>query len=99
MLFKEFMEEWISTSTCAIWRQLGMQKPWYWDYFLDSLDIYHHMVYVSAYTYRATVWFNMVVPRPAERDWLRQKYTKYWDLLEPVWEQVSERWRQSGPGA
>jgi toluene monooxygenase system protein A len=96
--FKEFMEEWILDQYLRHLEALGMQKPWYWDLFLDSLDIYHHMVYVSAYTYRATVWFNMVVPGPAERAWLRQKYPKYWDLLDPVWEQVSTRWRNSDPG-
>ena len=96
--FKEFMEEWILDQYLRHLEAFGMQKPWYWDFFLDSLDIYHHMVYVSAYTYRATVWFNMVVPSPAERAWLRQKYPKYWHLLEPVWEQVSERWRHSDPG-
>jgi toluene monooxygenase system protein A len=96
--FKEFMEEWILDQYLRHLESFGMQKPWYWDLFLDSLDVYHHMVYVSAYTYRATVWFNMVVPSPAERAWLRQKYPRYWDLLEPVWEQVSTRWSNSDPG-
>jgi len=40
-----------------------------------------------------------VIPSPAERKWLRQKYPKYWDEMDAVWEQVSERWRTVGPGA
>jgi toluene monooxygenase system protein A len=96
--FKEFMEEWIIDQYLRSLEEFGMKKPWYWDTFLDALDIYHHMVYVSAYTYRATVWFNFVVPGPKERAWLRSKYPKYWNHLEPVWEQVIERWRTSSPG-
>jgi toluene monooxygenase system protein A len=57
------------------------------------------MIYASAYTYRATLWFDFAIPSPAERKWLRQKYPKHWDDLEAVWEQVIERWRTIGPGA
>ena len=56
------------------------------------------MVYVSAYTYRASVWFDLVVPSPDERDWLRAKYPASWPSLEPVWEQITERWRGADPG-
>jgi toluene monooxygenase system protein A len=41
---------------------------------------------------------NFVIPGPAERKWLRQKYPKYWDDMDAVWEQISERWRTVGPG-
>ena len=52
--FKEFMQEWILDQYVKTLAEFGMKKPWYWDTFIDSLDIYHHMVYASAYTYRAT---------------------------------------------
>ena len=42
--FKEFMEEWILDQYLHHLEAFGMQKPWYWDLFLDSLDIYHHCV-------------------------------------------------------
>jgi toluene monooxygenase system protein A len=92
------MEEWILDQYLRHLEAFGLRQPWYWDFFLEALDIYHHMVYVSAYTYRATVWFNMVVPSPAERRWLRQKYPRYWDLLDPVWERIVGRWQHSDPG-
>jgi toluene monooxygenase system protein A len=57
------------------------------------------MIYASAYSYRATLWFDFVIPSPAERKWLRQKYPKYWDDMDAIWEQVIERWRTTGPGA
>jgi toluene monooxygenase system protein A len=96
--FKDFVEEWILDQFQRTLAEFGLKKPWYWDQFLEALEIYHHMVYASAYTYRATVWFNLALPGPAERAWLRQKYPRTWDLVDPVWEQITERWRQSGPG-
>jgi len=57
------------------------------------------MIYASAYTYRATLWFDFVIPSPSDRKWLRGKYPKYWDDIEAVWERIEERWRAVGPGA
>ena len=95
--FKEFMEEWIIDQFLRTLDEFGLKKPWYWNIVEDELDIYHHMIYASAYTYRATLWFDFVIPGPAERKWLRQKYPKYWDDMDAVWEQVSERWRALVP--
>jgi YHS domain-containing protein len=55
------------------------------------------MVYASAYTYRATVWFDFVVPGPAEREWLREKYPNSWREYEPVWDRITRRWEESEP--
>lgn len=96
--FKEFMEEWIIDQYVRMLEEFGLKKPWYWDYFVDCMDLYHHLVYISAYTYRATTWFNFVVPSPEERKWLRQKYPKYWDYLDAAWDQVTEAVRKAGPG-
>ena len=97
--FKEFMEEWIIDQFLRTLDEFGLKKPWYWDVLLDELEIYHHMIYASAYTYRSTLWFDFVVPSPADRKWLRHKYPKYWDDIEAVWECIEERWRKTGPGA
>jgi toluene monooxygenase system protein A len=96
--FKEFMEEWVLEQFVRSLDEMGLQKPWYWDTFLRSLDHYHHMLYVSAYTYRASVWFDFVVPSPRERAWLRTKYPASWPALEPVWEQITRRWSEADPG-
>ena len=95
--FKEFMEEWIIDQFLRSLDEMGLEKPWYWKHFIDSLDIYHHQVYASAYTYRATVWFNFVVPGPQERAWLKTKYPKHWGEMDPVWDQITKRWRESDP--
>jgi toluene monooxygenase system protein A len=96
--FKEFMHEWVLDQYVRSLRELGMSKPWYWDSFVAALDSYHHMVYASAYTYRATLWFDLVAPGPAERAWLRSKYPAHWDDFDAVWRQIDERWKQADPG-
>jgi toluene monooxygenase system protein A len=96
--FKEFMREWVIDQYLRALEEFGLAKPWYWDQFLDSLEVYHHMVYASAYTHRATVWFDMVVPGPAEREWLAAQYPKYWPALAAVWAQLDRRWSETDPG-
>lgn len=96
--FKEFMQEWVLDQFERKLSELGLKKPWYWEQFLEALDFYHHMVYASAYTYRATIWFDVALPGPKERRWLREKYPQSWPLMEPIWEQITQRWRASGPG-
>jgi toluene monooxygenase system protein A len=96
--FREFMGEWIVEQFDRRLAEHGLARPWYWDQFIGALDHYHHMVYVSAYTYRASVWFDMVMPGPDERAWLRSKYPESWDSYEPLWEHIATRWARSGPG-
>jgi toluene monooxygenase system protein A len=95
--FKEFVEEWIVGQFERTLADFGLERPWYWGHFLEAVETYHHMVYASAYTYRATTWFNFALPGPAEQDWLRSKYPGTWPLLAPVWERIAERWREAGP--
>ena len=96
--FKEFMEEWVLNQYASSLEKYGLKKPWYWDLFMENLEVYHHMVYVSAYTYRATVWFDMHVPSPEERLWLQKKYPKFWSDIEPIWKNIIERWQESNIG-
>jgi toluene monooxygenase system protein A len=96
--FKEFMEEWIIEHFLRNLNEFGLKKPWYWETFMDALESYHHMVYLSAYTYRAATWFNFVIPSPEERAWLHLKYPKYWPQFEQGWAQVIDRWENTDPG-
>jgi toluene monooxygenase system protein A len=91
------VQEWVIDQYQRTLEEFGVKRPWYWDQFIDSLDSYHHMVYASAYTYRATVWFNMVVPSPDERAWLRERYPRHWDRFDAIWEQVSACWSKADP--
>jgi len=96
--FKEFMQEWVIDQYLRTLSDFGLERPWYWETFLEGLDHYHHMVYASAYSYRASVWFNFVVPGPEDRAWLREKYPSSWGKFDPVWERITRRWQASDPG-
>jgi toluene monooxygenase system protein A len=95
--FREFVEEWIVDQFLRLEDEYGLRRPWYWQKFKDSIAYYHHMVYASAYTYRATVWFDLALPGPEERAWLASKYPENWHEIDPIWERVTDRWRTSGP--
>ncbi|HKQ70641.1 MAG TPA: YHS domain-containing protein [Polyangiaceae bacterium] len=96
--FKEFMQEWVVEQYLQSIESLGLEKPWYWDTFLSAVENYHHMVYASAYTYRASVWFDFVVPGPRERAWLKSKYPSTWDMYDPIWQSITDRWKASDIG-
>lgn len=96
--FKSFVREWILEQFEEQLAAYGLQHPWYWDSFLGQIDYYHHMVYASAYTHRATVWFDLVMPGEAERHWLQEQYPESWDSFDPIWQRIHARWRRSGPG-
>jgi toluene monooxygenase system protein A len=93
--FKEFVEEWVIEQYLRSLDEVGLERPWYWDVFLEALDNYHHMVYASAYTYRSSVWFDFVVPGPAERRWLFLKYPRSFTPFEPIWDRITERWSET----
>lgn len=96
--FGEFVQEWILDQFQRSLDALGLARPWYWDTFLSAIDTYHHMVYASAYTHRATVWFDMALPGPAEQEWLARKYPRTWPSLQPIWTRVADRCSAAGPG-
>jgi toluene monooxygenase system protein A len=96
--FKEFVEEWVIGQFVASLDELGLAKPWYWATFLEALDHYHHMVYASAYSYRASVWFDFVLPGPDERAWLQSKYPGSWPAFDPIWQRITARWKATDPG-
>lgn len=89
MSFKEFMTEWVVKQFMDQFRDFGLEKPWYWDSFIDELDWYHHAIHLGIWTWRPTVWWNPDAGASvAERDWLEAKYPgwnerfgKYWDVI------------------
>jgi toluene monooxygenase system protein A len=44
------------------------------------------------------VWFDLVVPGPKEREWLRSKYPASWDPYDAIWRNIAERWEESDVG-
>ncbi len=89
MSFKEFMQEWIIKQFMDQISDLGLERPWYWDTFIDELDWWHHAQQLGVWFWRPTVWWNPDgAVSPAERAWLEEKYPgwearfgTYWDTL------------------
>jgi toluene monooxygenase system protein A len=92
------MEEWVIEQYTRTLEEHGLVRPWYWDTFLEALENFHHMIYAAAYTYRASVWFDFILPSPRERAWLKAKYPRSWPAFEPVWQQIERRWQKADPG-
>jgi toluene monooxygenase system protein A len=93
--FREYVEEWIVRQFQRTLDAVGLARPWYWSEFVSSMGYYHHQCYASAYAYRSSLWFDMVVPSPDERAWLLQKYPDSWDALDPVWSQIVDTWEKT----
>jgi len=88
------MEEWIIDQFLKNLEEFGLDKPWFWDTFMEELDTVHHTYQLGLYTYRRTLWFDMPVPSPDERAWLNEKYpATFHDLYEGMWEMIEANWR------
>ncbi|MGH8434355.1 MAG: aromatic/alkene/methane monooxygenase hydroxylase/oxygenase subunit alpha [Pseudomonas sp.] len=87
--FKEFMQEWIVGQFERSILDLGLDKPWYWDKFLEELNYQHHGMHMGVWFWRPTVWWNPAAGvSPEERAWLEEKYPgwnatwgKAWDVI------------------
>ena len=87
--FKEFMLEWIVVQFERSLIDLGLDKPWFWDQFLEELDYQHHGMHLGVWFWRPTVWWNPAAGVSAEeRAWLEEKYPGWnatwgtnWDVI------------------
>jgi toluene monooxygenase system protein A len=87
--FKEFMQEWIVGQFERSLTDLGLDKPWYWDTFLQQLDQQHHGMHLGVWYWRPTVWWNPAAGvTPAERDWLEEKYPGWNDTWGQCWDVI-----------
>ena len=96
--FKDFVHEWIVGQFAQALDAQGLELPWYWPRFLESLDWHHHVLYASTYTSRAPMWFDLPPLGPDERAWLREHYPQSWDQLDPVWDHVTGSGRRADAG-
>lgn len=87
--FKEFMYEWVIRQYDRQLMDLGLERPWYWDIFLDDIENHHHCQQGGIWSWRPTMWWHPVPGvSPKERDWLEKKYPGwnesfgyYWDVI------------------
>jgi toluene monooxygenase system protein A len=90
--FKEFMEEWVIDQFMKNLEDFGLERPWFWDTFVEELDCAHHSFQLGLYRYRTTLWFDVPAPDAAEREWLRAKYPDWGTTFEPLWDRVEAAW-------
>ena len=38
--------------------ELGLDRPWHWDFFLKPIEFYHQSGYLEIWFMRQTVWWN-----------------------------------------
>lgn len=78
--YREFMEEWIIDQFVRTITDYGLKRPWYWDEFMEGLDVWHHSLQLGEWFWRPTLWWKPVGVDGESREWLIEKYPN-WDLL------------------
>ena len=72
--FRQFMEEWIIEQFIKNLSEFRLERPWFWELFLEELDFAHHSLQLGLYAYRTTLWFDVAAPDTRERSWLASAY-------------------------
>ena len=90
------MTEWVTEQFVKNLAEFDLEKPWFWDLFVEELDYAHHSFQLGLYTYRTTLWFNVGSPSAAERSWLNGKYPRWNEVYAPLWDQLEGRWQAEG---
>ncbi len=93
--YKEFMQEWIMTQYMRMLKEYGLRKPWYWDEFIEGLDVWHHGLHLGVWFWRPTVWWKpQAGVTRAERLWLQSKYPAWEEIYGPIWDVITENLRR-----
>lgn len=88
---QDFMNEWVVGQFVRQLERLGLEKPWYWDYFLYDIKTFHHAQQIGVYVYRATEWWRPIAGvSPPEREWLEKKYPGWNETYGRCWDVVIE---------
>jgi toluene monooxygenase system protein A len=89
MSFKEFMLEWVLDHHIRILEDYGLERPWYWDQFMRSLDNGHHAMHLGTWYWRPTLFWkpNAGVSKD-ERAWLCEKYPNWDDDWGVLWDEI-----------
>jgi toluene monooxygenase system protein A len=89
--YKEFMQEWVIAQYVRMLQEHGLKKPWYWDEFIEGLDVWHHALHLGVWFWRPTVWWNpQAGVSKSERLWLQSKYPVWEELYGPIWDTIIE---------
>ncbi len=94
--FRQFMEEWIIDQFMKNLAEFGLERPWFWELFLEELDSAHHSLQLGLYAYRPTLWFDVAMPDAAERLWLASAYPRWEETFGTLWDEVDRSWQTKG---
>jgi toluene monooxygenase system protein A len=97
--FRQFMEEWIIDQFMKNLAEFGLERPWFWELFLEELDYAHHSLQLGLYAYRTTLWFDVATPDEHERAWLASAYPQWEKTFGPLWDDVNRTWETMGEPA
>jgi toluene monooxygenase system protein A len=97
--FKQFMEEWVVEQFTKNLAEFELERPWFWDLFIEELDSAHHSLQLGLYAYRTSLWFDVASPDAREREWLCDRYPAWNDTFAPHWDRIEQQWATGGePG-
>ncbi|MBL6751253.1 MAG: YHS domain-containing protein [Nevskia sp.] len=89
--FKEFVHEFIVAQFERAIEDLGLDRPWYWDFFLDTTNYYQHSGHLELWFLRQTLWWNPAGGvTPAERAWLEEKYPGWNQRWGRLWDVIAD---------
>jgi len=94
--YKEFMQEWIIEQFTKNLAEFSLERPWFWDLFIEELDYAQHSFQLGIYVYRTTLWFDVAMPKADERRWLSEKYPDWNKTYAPIWDTLERRWQEEG---
>lgn len=97
--FRQFMEEWVVEQFMKNLSEFRLERPWFWELFLEELDFAHHSLQLGLYAYRTTLWFDVAAPDTRERSWLASAYPQWEETFGAQWDEVERAWETKGePG-
>ena len=87
--FKEYMHEFVIVQFSRQLQDVGLSRPWYWDYFIEDIETHHHTQQAGIWSWRHTVWWNPAGGvGPEERAWLESKYPGWNDTYGAYWDVI-----------
>jgi hypothetical protein len=97
--FKEYMTDFVGDQFERQLLDLGLERPWYWDIFLEDVETHRHCQAAATWAWRNTLWWNPTGNvRPRKRAWLESKYPGWNDTFGRYWDVIIENIRAGHPG-